>query len=249
MYALELLDRTGLAFTSRWLHIVVGITWIGLLYYFNLVQVPAFAAMSAAARTESIDILARKALWWFRWAAVATVVTGLAITGFVESYYENFGETPNGLSISTGMLIALIMFVNVWGVIWRKQKIVLASAVQVRGGGEALPEAAPAGRAALLASRQNVLFSFTMIWFMTFTSHFSFAYDTSSSGSRATYWIITVIILAVLELNCLGIIGGGFKPATESPFNWPYESVRNVLISGFVLWAIFWLMWEIIFAP
>ena len=250
MYALELLDRTGLAFTSRWLHIIVGIAWIGLLYYFNLVQVPSFAAMSANARTESIDILARKALWWFRWAAVATVVTGLAITGFAKDYYDNFGKSPNGLSISTGMLIALIMFVNVWGVIWRKQKIVLASAVQVRAGGEALPEAAAAGRAAGMASRQNVFFSFTMIWFMTFTSHYSFAFDTaSSSGSRITYWIITLAILAVLELNCLGIIGGGFKPAAESPFNWPYESVRNVLISGFVLWGVFWLLWEILFAP
>ena len=74
-------------------------------------------------------------------------------------------------------------------------------------------------------------------------------YDTSSGSDRAIYWIITVIILAVLELNALGIIGGGFKPAKESPFNWPYETVRNVLISGFVLWAIFWLMWEILFAP
>ena len=55
MCALELLDRAGLAFTSRWLHILVGITWIGLLYYFNLVQVPAFAEMSAGARTEAIE--------------------------------------------------------------------------------------------------------------------------------------------------------------------------------------------------
>ena len=61
------------------------------------------------------------------------------------------------------------MFVNVWGIIWRNQKTVIASAAQVRAGGEALPEAAAAGRAAGMASRQNVLFSFTMIWFMTFT--------------------------------------------------------------------------------
>ena len=61
MYALELLDRAGLAFTSRWLHILVGITWIGLLYYFNLVQVPAFAEMSAGSRTEAIEILAKRA--------------------------------------------------------------------------------------------------------------------------------------------------------------------------------------------
>jgi uncharacterized membrane protein len=250
MYALELLDRAGLAFTSRWLHIVVGITWIGLLYYFNLVQVPAFAEMSASSRTEAIEVLVKRAVWWFRWAAVATVRTGLLIMGFTKDYFaDNFGQRANGISISTGVLIALIMFVNVWGIIWRNQKVVIASAAQVRAGGEPLPEAAVAGRRAGMASRQNVFFSFAMIWFMTFTTHYAGFYDTSSGGARGAYWAITVIILAVLELNALGIIGGGLKPAKESPFNWPYETVRNVLISGFVLWAIFWLMWEILFAP
>ena len=63
---------------------VVGITWIGLLYYFNFVQVPAFGEMEAAARNNAIDKLASRALWWFRWAALATVVTGLLILGFQE---------------------------------------------------------------------------------------------------------------------------------------------------------------------
>ena len=249
MYALELLSRDGFAFSFRWLHIIVGITWIGLLYYFNFVQVPAFAQMSAPARMEAIEILAKRALWWFRWAAVATVLTGILILGATKDYFTDFGKSQRGVSISTGILIALIMFVNVWGIIWRNQKTVIASAAQVRAGGEALPEAAAAGRAAGMASRQNVLFSFTMIWFMTFTQHFSFSYDTSSSGGRAVYWVLTIVILAALEANALGVIGGGFKPAKESPFNWPYETVRNVLISGFVLWGIFWLMWEILFAP
>ena len=249
MYAVELLSRDGFAFSFRWLHIVVGIAWIGLLYYFNLVQVPAFAQMSAPARMEAIEILAKRALWWFRWAAVATVLTGILILGATKDYFTDFGKSQRGLSISTGILIALIMFVNVWGIIWRNQKTVIASAAQVRAGGEALPEAAAAGRRAGMASRQNVLFSFTMIWFMTFTSHFSFSYDTSSSGARGVYWAVTVIILAALEANALGVIGGGFKPAAESKANWPYETVRSVLISGFVLWAVFWLMWEILFAP
>jgi len=100
-----------------------------------------------------------------------------------------------------------------------------------------------------MASRQNVLFSFTMVWFMTFTTHYSGFYDVSSGGKRGVYWAITIIIVAALEANALGVIGGGFKPAKEAPANWPYETVRNVLISGFVLWAIFWLMWEILFAP
>ena len=81
---LDIFSRYGYAYLSRYLHVVVGITWIGLLYYFNFVQVPAFAEMEGAARNNAIDKLASRALWWFRWAAVATVVTGLLILGFQQ---------------------------------------------------------------------------------------------------------------------------------------------------------------------
>ena len=67
--ALDIFSKTGFAYLSRWSHVVVGITWIGLLYYFNFVQVPAFGEMEAAARNNAIDKLASRALWWFRWAA------------------------------------------------------------------------------------------------------------------------------------------------------------------------------------
>src|SRR4030088_3043016 len=83
--AVNIFDREpGLAFLARWAHVLVGITWIGLLYYFNFVQVPAFAEMEAAARNNAIDKLASRALWWFRWAAVATLVTGILILTFQE---------------------------------------------------------------------------------------------------------------------------------------------------------------------
>src|SRR6195952_1641794 len=82
---LDIFSRYGLAYLSRYLHVVVGITWIGLLYYFNFVQVPAFAEMEGAARNNAIDKLASRALWWFRWSAVATVVTGLLILGFQKN--------------------------------------------------------------------------------------------------------------------------------------------------------------------
>ena len=120
-------------FGFRWLHVLVGIAWIGLLYYFNFVQVPAFAQFEAEphkeiggkARLIAIDKLARKALWWFRWAAVFTFVTGILITLATDNYYaEGFGKSARGISISTGMLLGIIMMLNVWGVIWRNQKIV-----------------------------------------------------------------------------------------------------------------------------
>src|SRR5262252_9437116 len=80
--ALEIFTKYGLAGASRWLHVVAGITWIGLLYYFNFVQVPAFAQMEAAARNNAIDKLASRALWWFRWAAVVTLASGISLLLF-----------------------------------------------------------------------------------------------------------------------------------------------------------------------
>lgn len=243
--ALVLFDgRETWSFAFRWLHIIFGIAWIGLLYYFNFVQVPAFATYAdAAARNESIDKLARRALWWFRWAAVATVVMGLLIMGITEDYFS--AESGRTVAILTGALLGIIMFLNVWGVIWRNQKVVLANAVQVMGGGQPLPNLATAQRAAAMASRQNVFFSVTMIWFMAFAPHLAGAYDTSDSGALWAYWIITLVVVALLELNALGIIGG----TKAGGLNWPYESVRNVIISAFALWFVMWLLWEILFAP
>jgi uncharacterized membrane protein len=94
----------------RWLHILAGIMWIGLLYYFNFVQVPAFAAFGdeARARNIAIDKVARKALWWFRWAAVFTFVTGILITLVTENYFsDGFGKNAGGIAISTGMLLGI----------------------------------------------------------------------------------------------------------------------------------------------
>ena len=69
----------GLEFLLRWAHVLAGITWIGLLYYFNFVQVPAFAELDAGARNQAVDKLASRALWWFRWAAAATFALGILI--------------------------------------------------------------------------------------------------------------------------------------------------------------------------
>ncbi len=77
--ALDIFDNFGLNFLVRYAHVLAGITWIGLLYYFNFVQVPAFAALDAGARNQAVDKLASRALWWFRWAAVATFLFGLLI--------------------------------------------------------------------------------------------------------------------------------------------------------------------------
>lgn len=227
--ALDIFSQEGFAFLSRWSHVVVGITWIGLLYYFNFVQVPAFAEMEAAARTNAIDKLASRALWWFRWAAVATVASGLLILAFQDQLddVEYFKSAP-GIAIATGVLFALAMFLNVWGVIWRNQKIVIANARNVQAGGEADPNAAAAGRQALLASRMNTIFSLPMLVFMVGASHFPYDAMDLTGGKRGLYWAITLVVFIAFELNALGVIGGTAPGGTNVVF----DTHKNALITG-----------------
>jgi uncharacterized membrane protein len=246
-----IISRNGGAFVSRWLHVVVGITWIGLLYYFNFVQVPAFAEMEAAARNNAIDKLASRALWWFRWAAVATLITGLLILLIQKNgdksqlFSGDYFKSVPGMAIATGVLLALTMFVNVWLVIWPNQKKVIANARNVQAGGEADPNAAAAGRKALLASRMNAIFSFTMLMFMVGTAHFFLPgkFKFAPSGSdRGIYWAIVIVIWALLEANALGWIGGT-KPGG---LNVIYDTHQAALWSGFILVIVYYAVFYLI---
>jgi len=244
--AASLFSRTGLSeWGFRWLHILSGIMWIGLLYYFNFVQVPAFAAFGdeARARNIAIDKVARRALWWFRWAAVFTFLTGIMIVGAEKDYFHEGMKYPKNMAIMTGMLLGTIMMLNVWGVIWRNQKVVLANAANVLAGGQADPNAVTANRRALMASRQNTFFSVSMLWFMVFKGHSVYT-ATLTSGKAATYWIITLLIIAILEVNALGLMP--WKATAKKGLNFFYDSVQNVLIGAFGLWAFFVIFWEII---
>ena len=240
------------SFGFRWLHVLVGIMWIGLLYYFNFVQVPAFAAFGdeARARNIAIDKVARKALWWFRWAAVSTFVTGILITVVTKDYYVDFGKQPGGIAIATGMLLGTIMMLNVWGVIWRNQKVVLANAANVLAGGEADPNAAAAGRKAVMASRQNAIFSVSMLFFMVYKSHKvqDSTIDLVSSSDMMTYWIISLVVIAILELNALGLMP--WKTQANKGLNVLYDGkgVRNPIIAAFGLWVVFLVLSEIFLA-
>jgi uncharacterized membrane protein len=237
------------SFGFRWLHILAGITWIGLLYYFNFVQVPAFAAYGdeARARNIAIDKVARKALWWFRWSAISTFVLGILITLVTKDYYSNdFGKQAGGIAIMTGMLLGTIMMLNVWGVIWRNQKVVLANAANVVAGGEPDPAAAAAGRRAFMASRQNTVFSITMLFFMVFKSHSPVSGQIISSGKMGAFWAIAIVIIAVMELNALGLLP--WKAEANKGLNMMYDGpgVRNVLVSAFGLWVVFLILSEVL---
>ena len=123
------------------------------------------------------------------------------------------------------MLFGITMFVNVWGVIWRNQKVVIANARNVIAGGEADPNAAAAGRKAALASRQNTVFSFVMLFFMIGAVHFFPSYNVSSD--RGIYWAITLVVFLVLELNCLGVIGGTGHEHHELDLREPHARDRR----------------------
>ena len=238
---MEIFTQEGGAFLSRWGHVLSGITWIGLLYYFNFVQVPSFAEFEAAPRTEAIRKLVPRALWWFRWAAMLTLLTGLMILGFQEQFDGDYFETASGVSISTGVLLAVTMWANVWFVIWPAQKKVIANAENVAAGREADPAAAAAARRGALASRTNTFFSIPMLFFMVATSHFvPGSFDTSDN--RLVYWLIVLVLWAVFELNGLGVFG------TETGGPRMYlDDHRNTIIGGFVLTVVIYLLWEILF--
>ena len=248
---MELLSQDYIfSFGFRWLHILVGIAWIGLLYYFNLVQVPGLAAYGdeGKARNITIDKIARRALWWFRWAAIATLATGILITGQPD-YWKNFmngGASGNGhdAAISLGMVLGILMAANVWMIIWKNQKVVLANAANVLGGGEANADAPTAGRKALLASRQNMIFSVSMLFFMVGAAHFyNAAFENATSSNAWTFLAIAMAITALLELNAIGIFGG-IKAGNK--MLWMYESHKNALITSGILWLVLWILSEVI---
>jgi uncharacterized membrane protein len=145
----------------RWLHVFFGITWIGLLYYFNFVQIPTMPAIPAELKPGVSKYIAPKALFFFRWAALLTVLTGLGIAGLMGYSAEALTLKPGFRLIGIGMWLALIMAANVWFVIWPNQKRAL-------GLVEAAADSkAKSARIAMLASRTNVLLSIPMLYAMS----------------------------------------------------------------------------------
>lgn len=212
----------------RWFHFLFGITWIGILYYFNFVQTPFFAETEPAVRSGAVQKLVPRALWWFRWGAMGTVIVGLL---YLLLWWASLGWaiTSWTVAILTGGTMGLIMFLNVWLVIWPNQQIVIGSAVTVAGGGQADPRATPAGRRSGLASRTNTVFSIPMLFFMGAASHYSMI-GTPTAGGVAGWVIIAGLVIGLIEINALQ----GSTGATKKPL----DSIQGAIISGFVLWLI-----------
>jgi uncharacterized membrane protein len=237
---MEIFNKAGAELLARWTHFLAGITWIGLLYYFNFVQGPAFAQFEPGARTEAIRKLVPRALAWFRWAAVLTWAAGVA-TILIHIDAEGWASWdqlltrafPQGLPILTGMFLGTLMMLNVWGVIWPNQKIVIASAERVAAGGEADPLAADAGRRGLLASRTNVVLSIPMLFFMATSAHLPLIERTTDNGTLV-YILAAAAAILIVEANALMGLTGSMKK--------PLEKVGSTIVSGFGLFGVLYIL-------
>ena len=246
--ALEIFTRDGLWGAFRISHVIVAIMWMGLLWFFNFVQVPAYAEMDAAARNNALDKLTWRALWWFRWAAVATVVFGLLIiavqAGSDHVYNNDYWRSTAGVTLLLGIIFGFIMLYNVWMVIWPAQQVVIANARNVQAGGEADPNAPAAGRAGAMASRQNTIFSLPLLVFMVGASHFyNFSHfdPKPSTGLWVIYLLVGIAVAIILEANALGKVSG----RGSTGLNVIYETHKNAMYTGFALIAGFYLLAEI----
>ena len=149
----------------QWAHVFFGITWIGLLYYFNFVQIPTMPSVPAELKPAVSKYIAPSALFYFRWGAVFTVLTGLLLAWSYEELDEALMLRPSARLIGIGMWLALIMAANVWFVIWPNQKRALGL-VEADDASKA-----KSARVAMLASRTNTLLSIPMLYAMaTFQS-------------------------------------------------------------------------------
>ena len=185
----DFISMNFINFLFRWGHLLFGITWIGMLYYFNFVQGAYFKEGTPEAVADAKAKLAPRALWWFRWGAMFTFITGVVL--LVGIYHQ--GVLNNSLLV--GVTLGTLMFLNVWLVIWPAQQIALGLNGKTGDG--------PASAAkALLASRTNTLFSGPMAFYMLAGPHATIGngYGTAVGGLGL---IVALIIIALLELNAL----------------------------------------------
>ncbi len=234
---MALFTGDGWLFLLRWFHFLAGITWIGILYYFNFVQTPFFASAEPPVRSGMITGgLVGRALWWFRWGAMFTIITGWLIILHRLGQYggvREFFASAYAWKIFFGGMLGTIMWANVWFVIWPAQKVVIASATRVKEGGQAIPEAAPRGQRAGFASRTNTLLSIPMLFFMGAASHLPMA-DPTGPGAKVGALVLLAIVLVAAEVNALiGTTGAGKKMlATVSGTFW----------GGFILTGILYFV-------
>ncbi len=153
-------DMNWSRFFMRWLHVLSGVMWIGLLWYFNFVQIPSMPKIPDEQKPAIGKVIAPEALFWFRWAAMSTIVTGLLLAWMNGYIGAALSLQKPFHAIGVGMWLGIVMWFNVWFIIWPNQKKALGI-VQVEAA-----EKAAAARLAMLTSRFNTMFSIPMLYCM-----------------------------------------------------------------------------------
>jgi len=220
----------GWEFLFRYMHFLAGVCWIGVLWYFNFIQTPFFGSeLGGQAKSAMTRGLVPNALWWFRWGAMFTFISGVLI--LLLKLHAGIGLGDGYMTrILTGALMGTLMWANVWFVIWPAQKVVIANAEQVAGGGEPIPEAAARAGRAGMASRVNTLFSVPMLFFMGSASHLT----TFNNGTNDTvYWVVAFVLIGFTEAQAL--IGPG--AGTQKPLT----SVSGTIHAGLGLLVLLYL--------
>lgn len=228
-----LFTQEGLIMILRWVHFFSGVAWIGHLYYFNFCQGAFMPEVDAGVKNQVFSKLVPRALWWFRWGAMGTFVSGLAMLAIVgKDLGGDFFQTPYGIYIYTGGLMGTLMFLNVWVIIWPIQKGLIANANTALAGGT--PDAALAAKApkAALASRTNVLFSIPLLFFMGAARHLSLSIPEGFSPA-AVIGAVTLVILALQANAMKGKMG-------------PMTTVKGVIHCGLGLLVVLYALIEVI---
>jgi uncharacterized membrane protein len=153
-------DHAWWAFFMRWLHVLSGVMWIGLLWYFNFVQTPSMPQIPDEQKPAVSKVIAPRALFWFRWGAMSTIVTGLLLAWMMGYIVQALSFKPPVTAIGIGMWLGIIMWFNVWFIIWPNQKKALGI-VQV-----STEEKAKAAKMAGMTSRFNTMLSIPMLYCM-----------------------------------------------------------------------------------
>jgi uncharacterized membrane protein len=153
-------DMAWSTFAMRWLHVLSGVMWIGLLWYFNFVQMPSMPKIPDEQKPAVSKVIAPEALFWFRWAALATVVTGALLATMNGYILRALMLQPGVHAIGIGMWLALVMAFNVWFIIWPNQQKALGMVTVTP------EEKAAAARKAMLVSRLNTMLSIPMLYCM-----------------------------------------------------------------------------------
>ena len=157
-------DYAFYTFLFRWLHVLSGVMWIGILRYFNFVQIPNMGNIPDDQKPAISKVIAPAALWWFRWGAMATIITGLILAAMNGYLTQALALGTDGVAkhtmIGIGMWLGIIMWFNVWFIIWPNQKVALGI---VDGSAD---EKAASARKAMLFSRTNTMLSIPMLFAM-----------------------------------------------------------------------------------